>query len=353
MTVQKSSLFPISHDAYAEAIGTFSGLTDEELRLVEAANDTLLPDDNPTHFVLQLNMRPDLCIGDSAQDELRRHAYRVGVLLGRRVIKNSIELTEDSEFVRMTEEQQQIILRRISRGKEFIPAIEKTSVGRLDRFYGRRNPAFVFYPYLQSEDEVLQRVLRVAWRQARFPFYEADAVKCNVDDEMPRGLKDLFRMYALLESDPDKNWNVRATYDAVAAEQAQATLDPHIKEAKVDEFCQSDMSAFITILEERRQQGGLSHEMEQELERLRTYHANYLKSRRLHHTSIILGKALTPKIVTASAATAGMVGSLMPGGPLLSVASGVAAAGIAGLVGCKLSNMEKAALNWMHQRDTV
>lgn len=353
MATQKSDLFPISHEAYAEAIGTFSGLTDEELRLVEAANDTLLPDNNPTHFALQLNMRPDLRMGDSEQDELQRHAYRVGVLLGRRVIKNSIDLTEDSEFVHMTEEHQQVILRRTSRGKEFIPAIEKTIAGRLDRFYGKKNPTFAFYPYLQAEDEVLQRVLRVAWRQARFPFYEADAVKRNVDDEMPRGLKDLFRIYALLETDSDRNWNVKAAHNAAAAEQAQTVLESHVEEAKIDEICQSDMSVFIAALEEHQQQDGLSADMERELERLRAYHANFLKSQRLHHTSVVLGRALTPRAITVSAGTAGVVGSLVPGGPLLSMTSGIVAAGITGFIGYKMPNIEKTALNWLRQRGTV
>ncbi len=78
-----TQLFPIPNQAYLDALIEFGSYTDDELAMIEASNEAIPPENNASLFVLQLNMRPELKLGDSDEDKLKRHAYKVGVLLGR------------------------------------------------------------------------------------------------------------------------------------------------------------------------------------------------------------------------------------------------------------------------------
>lgn len=206
---QQPLLYPISPEVFAETIGTFSTLIDDELRLLEAANHTLLPENNPTRFALELHMRPDLKDGDTDIDALKRRAYGTGVLLARRAIKQSIELDDGVEHVVISERQRRKILRKIAKGKPYLSPHEKSEMGLAHTALSDIDPALGCYPYLRRQDELLQAGLRSIWLRDGIPFYGADAMKHDVDDEVPRGMKDLFRIYSLLERDPNKKWQVK------------------------------------------------------------------------------------------------------------------------------------------------
>lgn len=225
---QQPLLYPISPEVFAEAIGTFSTLTDDELRLLEAANHTLLPENNPTRFALELHMRPDLREGGTDTDILKRRAYRTGVLLARRAIKRSIELDEGVEHVLMSKGQRDKILRKTTKGKPYLPAYERSEAGIAYRALSDIDPALGCYPYLHQQTELLQIGLRDIWQQDGMPFYGPDAMKHGVDDEVPKGMKDLFRIYSLLERDPDRNWQIKNPESSVGSTSSDCNEDLQI-----------------------------------------------------------------------------------------------------------------------------
>lgn len=205
-----SHLFPVSHEVFHSAVVDFSKFDSRELALLDASNTEILPEGNPTKFVLDLNMRPDL-LDDAGQhpDGLLQRAYRIGVILGRRVIKDSIELQDGVADIMLLPEQRTTILSQVEKHGRYIPTIERNLHGYIDRMRSHTTPTHGFYPYLHFEDEVENDFLRRAWSSTggNLDSFTHDG---SVLDEVPRGLKDIFRMYALLEEYPDRQWFVRS-----------------------------------------------------------------------------------------------------------------------------------------------
>ena len=206
----KPNLFPIAQDVLAEALDTFHRLDNDELSILVAANSVLLPEDNPTRFVLDLHLRPDLMDGSTEVDELRRHTYKVSVLLGRHIVKHSIEIDEGYDSVRMTAAQRVTITDGTKNNKTYTPRIERIATDFTDSVRAEK-PLEVtgLYPYLNPEDEAMQDALMMQWHNDGLSFLRAEATKQHIDDELPNGMKDLFRTYALLDEDPDKNWHLK------------------------------------------------------------------------------------------------------------------------------------------------
>lgn len=324
----REKLFPVSSSAYAEAVGTFSGFTDDELRLLEAANDTLLPDDNPTHFVLQLNMRPDLRADDSEEGKLREHAYRVGVLLGRRVIKNSIELSDGEEFVRMSEIQKTVILNKVAKKGSFIPSQERNFRGFLDRRLAQNDPTYGFYPYVLPESEVLQAGLRGVWLRAGLPFFTKEAIEHHIDDEIPKGLKDLFRVYALLDDDPDKKWRPKQSNKTEEDHIATDSGFSEVTETSEQEFMKtaSGEDELIEKLELKEEEDDLTEFQRQLLIEMRDFQANIAQIRRTEGVSILVGKLTVPLVVAPSVVS--FLATLPAHNPFAMTAIGLTAGGI-------------------------
>lgn len=203
---QNANLFPIDHDVLSDALHTFHHLDNDELTILVAANTTLLPEDNPTRFVLDLHVRPDLRRGDSASDELRRHTYRVSVLLGRHIVKHSIEIDDGYDSVKMTDKQKAVITEDTRDSKIYTPKIEQLAGVAPDV---SQPEAGELYPYLSPEDEAMQEALMMKWHNDGLSFLRDEAKNQHVSDELLNGMKDLFRTYALLDEDPYKNWHLK------------------------------------------------------------------------------------------------------------------------------------------------
>jgi hypothetical protein len=233
--IAHSDLFPVDDVSYEKVVTQFESFTDEELRLLDAANRALLPADSATRYVLDLCMRPALSddAGELAAD--RQRAYRVGALIGRRSVLSCVEVdgeyvpisasekllvellldgfgTTKGRFAGMTvqDEQQQVML-----------PYEESKKGMLGRAHGISDPAFGIAPYLSDASLILNSRLAYDWfpRHVLLPPNTSDnlglaaeqayEVHTGVYHNLFAGMKDLFRLFALLEMSEDKNWYVK------------------------------------------------------------------------------------------------------------------------------------------------
>lgn len=318
---QTSSLFPLNHAVYTEAIQTFSRFDDDELQLLDAANLALLPEGSASRYVLEFNIRPQLRTGETELDELRRRAYRTGVLLGRRVVRQSIELEGDAEYIMMTQAHMDAVHRRVSRGKEFVPPQENNFSGFIDRRLAKIDPTYAFFPYLRIEDEVFQGVLRQAWLSAGLKYYTAESITHNIDNEIPRGMKDLFRVFALIDSTHNKNWHVKIAED----NEHTAAAAPENTEQPAQNATILDLYLVNQIIDKIEALPQLSLEMQQRLGQLYDERANLEKLDRLERRSMLLGKLTVPVAVGTPLVGAAMSG-LVHAGPV----AGLLLAGVTG-----------------------
>lgn len=340
--VNSTPLFPLEGEVYLEAIEKFSEFNDDELALLDAANLTLLPEGSASRYVLEFNLRPVLREGLGFIDELRRHAYRTGVLLGRRAIRNSIELIDDAEYAMMSPRHMRQIEKRTNKGKEFIPPQEKGFSGWVDRRFAKIDPNYAFYPYLRIQDEAFQGRLRQVWLRSGISYFTAEAIQQNVDDEIPRGMKDLFRVFALLDTDKDKNWQVKAPEVLPVQDESAVTQELGARsDTKVKLVSTSQLIEVIESLENR------SPELQECLVHLYGMRAHLEKIDKLERRSVLLGKLTVP--VAVGVPLAGAVGAgFIHASPVIGFAlSGAIGAGAMGTVRA-LPYLERLARRSLH-----
>jgi hypothetical protein len=270
---QESRLFPVPNQTYLGALMEFGRYTDDELTMIEANNEAIPPEDNASLFVLRMNMRPELLAGDTEADELRRHAYKVGALLGRRIIKSLIEIDDDGDFVTITDEQREEVLHsvRSNQRDEFVPSQERNLLGMLDGQLSDHIPGFGFHPYIQADGEMLFGFLRAGWERSEVPFFLDEQTKHLAGDQVPRGMKDMFRLFAYLEDSRPRNWSVNSEVGDKAAEQETVSLEhsslgEHIKYLRGDDNNLSDEEKLDLIY--AFAEVGVQHRRIQRLERI-------------------------------------------------------------------------------------
>lgn len=339
---ESTQLFPIPNQAYLDALMEFGSYADDELEMIEASNEAIPPENNASLFVLQLNMRPGLKRGNTDIDDMRRHAYKVGVLLGRRIIKGLIEIDDGGDFVIMTDEQRQVVSDSIQQNRynEFIPQQENNVLGALDGRVHAKDPEHGFYPYLDANGEELYRYLRTVWQQAEMPFYIDEQAKRAAGDQVPQGMKDIFRLFAFLEDSQPRNWTVRSRenddskdHDEQAFE--NSPLSEHIKFLRGEDNTLSDeeKQRFIGSFRE-------SYEL----------HENMLHSERIAR---LAGKTILPLAISGVPLSVG--GSfLMHGGDIVTaVALTASTAAGAGIAMKFRHHIKRFALNLISRRGTV